>query len=117
MGNFYAPESAMAIVAHPDDIEFSCAGTLARWAKAGSRVCYVLCTSGEVGISERGMTKEEVEHGLLLRLALRQVTAHHGELVQVVEERTAWHAHLTLLTVPRITPPARPTVRASRPPR
>lgn len=58
MGNFYAPESAMAIVAHPDDIEFSCAGTLARWAKAGSRVCYVLCTSGEVGISEQGMTKE-----------------------------------------------------------
>lgn len=58
MGNFYAPESAMAIVAHPDDIEFSCAGTLARWAKAGSKICYVICTSGEVGISERGMTKE-----------------------------------------------------------
>lgn len=58
MGNFYAPESAMAIVAHPDDIEYSCAGTIIRWAKAGSRICYVLCTSGEVGISERGMTKE-----------------------------------------------------------
>lgn len=58
MGNFYAPESAMAIVAHPDDIEYSCAGTIIRWAKAGSRICYVLCTSGEVGISEKGMTKE-----------------------------------------------------------
>lgn len=58
MGNFYAPESAMAIVAHPDDIEYSCAGTIVRWAKAGSRICYVLCTSGEVGISEKGMTKE-----------------------------------------------------------
>jgi LmbE family N-acetylglucosaminyl deacetylase len=58
MGNFYAPESAMAIVAHPDDIEYSCAGTLTRWAKAGSRVSYVVCTSGEVGISESGMTKE-----------------------------------------------------------
>jgi LmbE family N-acetylglucosaminyl deacetylase len=53
MGNFYAPESAMAIVAHPDDIEYSCAGTMIRWAKAGSRICYVLCTS-----SEKGMTKE-----------------------------------------------------------
>ena len=49
----------MAIVAHPDDIEFSCAGTLARWAKAGSRIAYVLCTSGEVGIAEVGMSKSK----------------------------------------------------------
>jgi LmbE family N-acetylglucosaminyl deacetylase len=55
--NFYLPESAMAIVAHPDDIEFSCAGTLARWARAGTRVSYVLCTSGDVGIDEPGMTR------------------------------------------------------------
>lgn len=54
---FYVPESAMVIVAHPDDIEFSCAGTLARWKKAGARISYVLCTSGEVGIAERGMSK------------------------------------------------------------
>jgi LmbE family N-acetylglucosaminyl deacetylase len=53
----YIPESALVIVAHPDDIEFSCAGTLARWAREGTRVCYVLCTSGEVGIAETGMTK------------------------------------------------------------
>ena len=58
MAALYVPESAMAIVAHPDDIEFSSAGTLARWARAGARVCYVLCTSGEVGISEKGMTKD-----------------------------------------------------------
>jgi LmbE family N-acetylglucosaminyl deacetylase len=55
---FYVPESAIAIVAHPDDIEFSCAGTLARWARAGARICYVLCTSGDVGIDEAGMTRE-----------------------------------------------------------
>jgi LmbE family N-acetylglucosaminyl deacetylase len=55
--SFYIPESAMAIVAHPDDIEFSCAGTLARWAKAGARISYVLCTSGDVGIDEAGMTR------------------------------------------------------------
>jgi LmbE family N-acetylglucosaminyl deacetylase len=54
----YIPESAMAIVAHPDDIEFSCAGTLARWANAGTRVSYVLCTSGDVGIATPGMTRE-----------------------------------------------------------
>ncbi len=58
MKSFYVPESAMAIVAHPDDIEFSCAGTLARWAHAGARISYVLCTSGDVGIDEPGMTRQ-----------------------------------------------------------
>src|SRR5512139_412526 len=57
--HFYIPGSAMAVVAHPDDIEFTCAGTLARWARSGARICYVLCTSGEVGIAEAGMTKEK----------------------------------------------------------
>lgn len=59
MGNLYVPESAMAIVAHPDDIEYSCAGTIARWAKAGARISYVLCTSGDVGIDEPGMTRTQ----------------------------------------------------------
>jgi len=57
MSLFYIPESAMAIVAHPDDIEFSCSGTMARWARAGARICYVLCTSGDVGIADPGMTR------------------------------------------------------------
>jgi LmbE family N-acetylglucosaminyl deacetylase len=56
--SFYIPESAMAIMAHPDDIEFSCSGTLARWARAGTRISYVLCTSGDVGIDEPGMTRK-----------------------------------------------------------
>ena len=54
---FYQPQSAMVIVAHPDDIEYSCSGTIARWVQLGTRVGYVLCTSGEVGIAEPGMTK------------------------------------------------------------
>lgn len=59
MNSFYVPESAMVIVAHPDDIEFSCAGTIARWVQAGARISYVLCTSGDVGIAEEGMTREQ----------------------------------------------------------
>jgi LmbE family N-acetylglucosaminyl deacetylase len=55
MSVFYVPESAMAIVAHPDDIEYSCAGTLARWARAGTRLAYVICTSGEAGFNQPGM--------------------------------------------------------------
>lgn len=51
------PKRAMVIVAHPDDIEFGCAGTLARWRRDGAELCYVLCTSGDVGIAISGMTK------------------------------------------------------------
>ena len=59
MSNFYVPESVLSIAAHPDDMEFSCVGTLARWAKKGCRVIYVLCTSGDAGIEEPGMTREK----------------------------------------------------------
>ena len=57
--NSFVPESAMAIVAHPDDIEFGCAGTMARWARGGARICYVICTSGDVGIADPSITREE----------------------------------------------------------
>ena len=57
---FYAPKRAMVIVAHPDDIEFGCAGTVARWVQAGAEVCYVLCTSGDVGIAKPELTRAQV---------------------------------------------------------
>lgn len=55
--NIYTPKSVLAVFAHPDDIEFSCVGTIARWVKEGARAAYVLITSGDVGIAEPGMTK------------------------------------------------------------
>ena len=55
--NIYTPESVLAVFAHPDDIEFGCAGTIARWVKEGARAAYVLVTSGDVGIATPGMTK------------------------------------------------------------
>jgi LmbE family N-acetylglucosaminyl deacetylase len=42
-------EAVMAIVAHPDDAEFSSAGTLAKFAKEGKRVYIVVCTAGNKG--------------------------------------------------------------------
>ncbi|MBC7235360.1 MAG: PIG-L family deacetylase [Chloroflexi bacterium] len=50
----------MVIVAHPDDAEFSMAGTIAAWARRGCRVIYVLCTDGNVGSHEPGMTRERL---------------------------------------------------------
>jgi LmbE family N-acetylglucosaminyl deacetylase len=55
-----APRSAMVIVAHPDDAEFTMAGTIAGWAGAGCRVIYVLCTDGNAGSHEPGMTRERL---------------------------------------------------------
>jgi LmbE family N-acetylglucosaminyl deacetylase len=54
------PESAMVIMAHPDDAEFTVAGTVALWARAGCRVTYVVCTDGNAGSHEPGITREEV---------------------------------------------------------
>ena len=42
----------MSIVAHPDDQEFSVAGTLAKWAKAGCEITSVLITSGDSGSND-----------------------------------------------------------------
>jgi LmbE family N-acetylglucosaminyl deacetylase len=43
------PASALAIGAHPDDIEFGCGGTLAKWAAAGCVVNHLVCTDGSKG--------------------------------------------------------------------
>ncbi len=60
MQHDYVPERAMLIYAHPDDIEFSAAGTAARWAKAGCEVTYVVITDGNVGSHQEGLTSVEV---------------------------------------------------------
>lgn len=39
----------MVIAAHPDDPEFGCAGTIAKWAAAGREITYLLLTSGDKG--------------------------------------------------------------------
>lgn len=57
--NGYVPKRFMVIVAHPDDIEFGSAGTVARWIKEGAEACYVLVTSGDVGIAKPELTRAE----------------------------------------------------------
>jgi LmbE family N-acetylglucosaminyl deacetylase len=43
------PASALAIGAHPDDVEFRCGATLAKWAAAGCVVNHLVCTDGSKG--------------------------------------------------------------------
>jgi LmbE family N-acetylglucosaminyl deacetylase len=54
------PKSAMVIFAHPDDPEFSSAGTIARWVQAGCKATYVLLTSGNVGTDDLHLTGAEL---------------------------------------------------------
>jgi len=54
------PKRVMIIVAHPDDGEFMAAGTLAKWAREGSEVYYVLCTSGDKGTSDPEIKPEDL---------------------------------------------------------
>ncbi len=43
------PDRALAIAAHPDDIEFGSGATLAKWADAGCEVSLLICTDGSKG--------------------------------------------------------------------
>ncbi len=49
--------TALAVVAHPDDMEFGAAAAVARWTGQGKRVVYCMVTSGEAGID--GMDPDE----------------------------------------------------------
>ena len=49
-------ERRLVVVAHPDDAELSCGGSVARWTSAGVEVIYVICTDGSRGTKDRGMT-------------------------------------------------------------
>jgi LmbE family N-acetylglucosaminyl deacetylase len=100
----------MAIVAHPDDMEFGSAAAVARWTGQGKEIVYVMVTSGEAGID--GMAPDEtkrvreaeqleackavgvevceflgfpdgvIEYGLPLRAAIAQtVRRHRPEIV------------------------------------
>lgn len=47
--NLATPEVALAIAAHPDDVELNAGATLAKWAAAGTVVHHLICTDGSKG--------------------------------------------------------------------
>ncbi|MFN0147641.1 MAG: PIG-L deacetylase family protein [Dehalococcoidia bacterium] len=54
------PANAMVIMAHPDDAEFVCAGTIAKWCAEGWNVTYVVVTGGDKGTHDRTMHPEKL---------------------------------------------------------
>ena len=51
-------QRAVAVAAHPDDLEYGAASAVARWTRQGKDVSYVLATRGEAGIA--GMAPAKV---------------------------------------------------------
>lgn len=110
---------ALAVVAHPDDLEYGGAGAIARWTDEGREVTYVLVTRGEAGIdtmdpAEAGPLREAeqiasaavvgvdkvsfldhadgvIEYGLALRRDIAAaIREHRPELVITNNSRETW---------------------------
>jgi LmbE family N-acetylglucosaminyl deacetylase len=118
-------QRGLAIVAHPDDLEFGGASAVARWTGQGKQIAYCLVTSGEAGID--GMPPEQtrqvreqeqrasaavvgvseveflglpdgvVEYGVPLRRELaRVIRRHRPEVVITNNFRDTWDGAVVL---------------------
>ncbi len=77
-------ERALVVMAHPDDAEFSSAGTVALWTDRGIDVRYVICTDGAAGAADPSIE--------LSRLAsIREVEQRAAAAVLGVDEVTFLH--------------------------
>jgi LmbE family N-acetylglucosaminyl deacetylase len=71
------PRRALAIMAHPDDIEFMAGGLMARWAREGTELHYCLLTDGQSG--SRDVSVSPIE----LAKTRRQEQQNAGALLNV----------------------------------
>ena len=93
------PASALAVAAHPDDVEFECGATLAKWSEAGATVHVLICTDGSKGtwdvnadtnalIVRRQTEQQEAARRLGATGEVRFLGAEDGELDHSVERRS-----------------------------
>jgi len=82
-------ESAVAVAAHPDDLEYGLASAIARWTGQGKRVSYLMVTRGEAGIAgmapeQTGPLRVEEERRSAAVVGVSQVDFldHHDGLVE-----------------------------------
>ena len=69
-------ERALVVMAHPDDADFSCAGTVALWTDAGVEVVYLMVTDGDAGGDE--VTLDGAQIGAIRREEQRRAAAEVG---------------------------------------
>jgi LmbE family N-acetylglucosaminyl deacetylase len=118
-------QKALAVVAHPDDMEFGIAAAIARWTGQGKEITYCMLTSGEAGIdglapAESGPLREAeqiesarivgvtsveflgqpdgtIEYGVPLRRLITEVVRRHQpEIVITNNFRDTWDGDVIL---------------------
>ncbi len=72
-GPLAAPSRALVVCAHPDDVDFGAAGTVASLTAAGCTVSYCLATSGDAGSDDLSFTTDEL---VALREKEQRAAAH-----------------------------------------
>jgi LmbE family N-acetylglucosaminyl deacetylase len=55
-----AGKIVLVVSAHPDDVDFGAAGTIAKWTKQGARASYCIVTDGDAGSLDPDMTPDEL---------------------------------------------------------
>jgi LmbE family N-acetylglucosaminyl deacetylase len=85
-GALPVPKRALAIGAHPDDVEFGAGGTLARWAAGGSEVHLLVLTDGAKGSWDRQddlarLVATRVDEARDAAATLADATVHFGNFV------------------------------------
>lgn len=53
-------QRVLVVLAHPDDPEYFCGATLAKWSRDGKEIRYLLLTSGEKGSDDSAITPEKI---------------------------------------------------------
>ncbi len=102
---------ALAIFAHPDDVDFGCAGTVATWTDTGIEVAYLLVTLGDAGGCGDTSRRE-----LVRRRAEEQRAAAAAVGVRRVDVLTGY-ADGTLAPTPRLRRDLTAAIRRFRPDR
>jgi LmbE family N-acetylglucosaminyl deacetylase len=55
-----SPKKVLVITPHPDDADFWCSGTIAKWLGNGATVRYVLCTDGGKGTTDPNISSADL---------------------------------------------------------
>lgn len=71
-----SPQRALVVTAHPDDVDFGAAGTVARWVDEGWSVAYVVVTSGQRGGADP--SADPAEYGRVREAEQREAAAAVG---------------------------------------
>ncbi len=53
-------DKILVVTAHPDDVDFGVAGSVAVWVKAGIEVAYCIVTDGDAGGSDRSISRPDM---------------------------------------------------------